>query len=83
MRAFGLNVGPSFSTRRLLLAAMVSVGALLGLSGCGKNSPANTDGQVRMINLAPEAGAINVVIDSATTPLLSSVAFKSTSGYGT
>lgn len=64
--------------------AAIALTAVAGLvSGCGKNGEANTDGSLRVINVAPESGALTLKIDDNATNLHSGIAYKSTTGFGT
>lgn len=72
----------SFSTMRAAVAAL-ALSAVAVVSGCGKNDEANTDGNIRVINVAPESGALSVRIDDNTGNLQSNVAYKATTGFAT
>ncbi len=63
---------------RITLSAMVCATLL---AGCGKNPEIIDDANVRVLNLAPEAGTINVVIDEATTNWQSAIAYQTTSAF--
>ncbi len=82
-----LNQRGSLATvfTKLATAAAVAAIAAIGLSGCGKNSSQSTVSSVRILNIAPEAGAISIsaFINGATTAtnFQSGIAYKATSGY--
>ncbi len=65
---------------RIILSAMVCATLL---AGCGKNPEVIDDANVRVLNLAPEAGAISLVIDEATTNWQSDIAYQTTTAYKT
>lgn len=71
------------SLRRLGAGFFVGLAALAALatSGCGKNETKSESAQVRFINLAPESGALSVVINTETTNWQSNVAYQSTTGF--
>jgi hypothetical protein len=79
------TTNPTFVSRvsaRFLFAATALVAAF-GLSGCGKNAATDTNGEFRVVNLAPESGAISIRLDDATANTHSNIAFESTTGYAT
>ena len=61
-----------------LTAALLAVASL---SGCGKNAVASSNASIRAVNVAPESGTLNILIDDATTNLQSGIAYKTATGF--
>jgi hypothetical protein len=55
--------------------------AVITLVGCGKNDEDSTDAEVRLLNLAPESGALSLRFKDEDTQWQSNVAYKSTTGF--
>lgn len=68
----------TFSKLATITAALIAVA---GVSGCGKNAVASSNANIRAVNVAPESGALNIVIDVATTNLQSAIAYKTATGF--
>ncbi len=72
---------------RLLLSSIATVAVSLFATGCGNGgttSDARTaDASVRMINLAPESGALNVLLNTESSNWQSNVAYKASTEYKT
>ena len=63
--------------------AFSSLLAVSSLSGCGKNAETSKTSSLRAVNVAPESGTLNFVVDDATTNLQTGVAYKTSTGYST
>ena len=50
--------------------------AVSSLSGCGKNAEPSKTSSMRAVNVAPESGSLNIVVDDATTNLQTGIASK-------
>ena len=70
-----------FPTLRQFGAGLFVGLTALALSGCGKNAAKSESAQVRFINLAPESGALSVLLSTETTNWQSNVAYQSTTGF--
>jgi hypothetical protein len=70
------------SSSRVLLAALMSVVAALGLSACGKNEK-NENSEMRVFNLALDSPTLSIRVDDETDQWLSNIAFKAPTGFKT
>jgi Domain of unknown function (DUF4397) len=67
------------SRRPALMTAILFITAFT-LAGCGKNS-SNTDGELRVLHLAPESGNLSVRVDDETSNWQSDIGFKQTTAF--
>ncbi len=65
-----------------IAASFIAI-SVISLSGCGKNNGPNENAQVRLLNLAPESGAISIKLkdDSNVINWQSDVGYKTTTDF--
>ncbi|MBC7622977.1 MAG: DUF4397 domain-containing protein [Aeromicrobium sp.] len=68
---------------RLLLSSIAMVAVSLLATGCGKNAAKTEDASVRVINLAPESGALNVLLNTESSNWQSGVTYKTSTAFKT
>ncbi len=76
-----INNSASTTWKNMIRLAVIAITSATLLAGCGKNPEVIDDANVRVLNLAPEAGSISVVIDEATTNWQSDIAYQTTSAF--
>jgi hypothetical protein len=67
----------SFLNARRVLGGIFLGFAALALVGCGKNAAKSEDATVRFLNLAPESGSLNVLLNTDSSNWQSNVAYQS------